>query len=87
MNPIRIAILASVFALSACQKQDSGFTNNAAKPFNYHLMCLKNNDTVLFEEDVYSAYATQSGSGVRYRKHESDEAVEITNSICINKPI
>lgn len=89
MKTIRIAIaLASLVMLSAC-KDNEGTSEKVAieKPFNYHVVCYRNNDTVLFEDDVYTAHSTQAGSATVYKKYEKDKSTEITNALCVIAPI
>lgn len=89
MKSIRIALISSIFMLAACQESNSQAANNEpSKPFHYNLMCLSNNDNILFKDDVYSVYTSQSASAVRYKKNEIDkEETYITNAICVIKPI
>lgn len=89
MKSIRIALISSIFMLTACQESNSqAVSNEPKKKFTYNLMCLTNNDVVLFKDDVYSVYTSQSASAVRYKKNETDkEETYITNAICVITPI
>ena len=89
MKSIRIALISSIFMLAACQESNSqAASNEPKKEFTYNLMCLTNNDVVLFKDDVYSIFRSQAGSAVGYKKNETDqEYTYITNAICVITPI